>query len=83
MYNLNRIIVIVLYYIYTYAQVYTLGKKWVFAFFLKKNLAFCPISQNNCPKIEFQNVIIGSLKRHYRYGAIKLKKKKKAWSSGS
>ena len=47
-----------------------------FCHFFFLNLTFCPISQNNCPKIEFQNVIIGSLKRHYRYGAIKLKKKK-------
>ena len=31
----------------------------------------------DCPKIEFQNTTIESLKRHYKYGAIKLKKKKK------
>ena len=26
-------------------------------------------------ELEFQNTTIGSLKRHYKYGAIKLKKK--------
>ena len=31
----------------------------------------------DCPKIEFQNTTIESLKRHYKYGAIKLKKKEK------
>ena len=36
MYNLNRIIVIIFYYIYTYVQVYTLGKKWDFVIFFKK-----------------------------------------------
>ena len=30
----------------------------------------------DCPKIEFQNTTIESLKCHYNYGTIKLKKKK-------